>query len=100
MWKTDKHTGRKRFYKGFLVLLLAHTLFNLSSAPKVLLKTGAVEKELEGKEKKINKKYAPFGLLKTQNPTINNLRCELDCLNYPLCRGWKKVVQKSYFISS
>lgn len=55
MWKTDRHTDRQKLHKGFLILLLAHTLFTSSCAPKVLLKTGVVEKSWR-ENKKLQKK--------------------------------------------
>lgn len=46
----NRETHRQKVHKGFLILLLAHTLFTSSCAPKVLLKTGAVEKSWREKK--------------------------------------------------
>lgn len=53
--QTYRGTDRQKVHKGFLILLLAHTLFTSSCAPKVLLKTGAVEERV-GRERKLLEK--------------------------------------------
>lgn len=76
MSKADRHTDRQKVHKGFLILLLAHTLFTSSGAPKVLLKAGTVEKTWRENKKMYRKKCAPLGPFKTKTPILKNLMCK------------------------
>lgn len=63
MSKADRHADRQKVHKGFLILLLAHTLFTSSCAPEVLLKAGTVEKSWR-ENKNLPKKVHTFRAIK------------------------------------
>lgn len=67
----NRQPDRQRGHKGFLILPLAHALFTSSCAPKVLLKTGAVEERVARRENHRKKEVCPLRAIKQESKTQN-----------------------------